>query len=111
VGVLGDERMERLRQERGSADYRAASGVMRDVLVKVIHESYELELQALRSPVTLLWGSADREVPIAVANRAAEVITSAGGRVELEVLDGVGHLVPVQAPDPLRRAIDRALAQ
>jgi pimeloyl-ACP methyl ester carboxylesterase len=111
LGVLGDERMERIRQERGSADYRAATGVMRDVLVKVIHESYEPELQALRSPVTLLWGSADREVPVSVANRAAEVITGAGGRVEVEVLDGVGHLVPIQAPEPLRQAIDRALAR
>ncbi len=109
VGVIGDERMERLRRERGSADYRAASGVMRDILVKVIHESYEPQLQVLSSPVTLLWGSVDREVPLEVAREALRVIADAGGRAELEVLEGVGHLVPVQAPDLLRTAIDRAL--
>jgi pimeloyl-ACP methyl ester carboxylesterase len=110
MGILGDERMERMRRERGSADYRAATGVMRDILVKVIHETYEPQLQALQSPVTLLWGSADREVPVDVANRAAELISNAGGKVDVEILEGIGHLVPVQAPDSLRRAIDRALA-
>ncbi len=109
VGILGDERMERTRREQGSADYRAARGVMRDILVKVIHESYEPQLRALSSPVTLLWGSADREAPLDVARKAADVIAGAGGRVELEVLEGIGHLVPVQAPDSLRAAIDRAL--
>lgn len=110
AGLLSDERMERMRRERGSADYRAASGVMRDILVKVIHESYEPQLQALSSPVTLLWGSVDREVPVDVARKAADVIADAGGRAELEVLEGVGHLVPVLAPDSLRAVIDRALA-
>jgi pimeloyl-ACP methyl ester carboxylesterase len=110
MAILGDERMERMRRERGSPDYRAATGVMRDILVKVIHETYEPQLQALQSPVTLLWGSADREVPVDVANRAAELISNAGGKVDVEILEGIGHLVPVQAPDSLRRAIDRALA-
>ena len=44
MGMVSDQRMERIRRERGSADYRAASGVMRDILVKAIHESYEPQL-------------------------------------------------------------------
>ena len=111
MGMVSDGRMERIRQEKGSADYRAASGVMRDILVKAVHESYEPQLKALKSPVSLLWGEADSEVPVEVARRAVEMITGAGGEAELEVLAGIGHFLPVQAPNALRRAIDGALAR
>ena len=49
VGLIGDVRMEEIRRSRGSADYRAATGVMREILVKVVNESYEEELEAVRS--------------------------------------------------------------
>ena len=48
--------LESARRRHGSADYRAASGVMRDVLVVTVAESYEDELAALRCPVALVWG-------------------------------------------------------
>lgn len=107
IGVIGDERMEEIRSRRGSADYRAAEGVMRAILVRVVNESYEDELGRVRSPVTLLWGAEDREVPVDVARAAAEAL--AGSKVTLEVLEGIGHHVPVEAPDELRRAVESAL--
>jgi pimeloyl-ACP methyl ester carboxylesterase len=105
VGLISDERLEREKRSRGSADYRAASGLMRDILVKVVNESYEGQLGRIESPVHLLWGAEDREVPVSVAESASALISD----VTLEVLPGVGHMVPTQAPDALRRAIDRAL--
>jgi pimeloyl-ACP methyl ester carboxylesterase len=111
IGIVGDDRMESIRRQTGSADYRAATGVMRDILVRVVDESYESELQAITAPVSMVWGAADREVPVSIARAAAEVIGSRGREVELEILDGVGHFVPVEAPDVLRGAIVRALAR
>jgi pimeloyl-ACP methyl ester carboxylesterase len=105
IAVISDERLERERRRRGSADYRAARGVMRDILVKVVSETYEEELSLITSPVKLLWGSDDTEVPVAVARAAQELIDD----VSLEVLPGVGHLVPVQAPQALRDAIEEVL--
>ena len=107
VGLIGDVRMEEIRRSRGSADYRAATGVMREILVKVVNESYEEELAGLKSRVILLWGEDDDEVPVAVAERSLRIIRQAGGSAELEVLTGVGHLVPTQAPE----AISRVLAE
>lgn len=109
LGLVSNERMERERRRRGSADYRAVSGVMRDVLVTAVNESYEELLARLRVPVSMVWGDRDREVPVAVAERALELIRSAGVTASLDVVDGAGHLLPVEAPDPLRAAIDLRL--
>lgn len=103
--VVSDERMERIRRSRGSADYRAATGVMRDVLVRVVNESYETELAALGIPVHMIWGTDDFDVPVAVARRAAEIVSDAGVAVEVEVVEGAGHHLPLTDPDRLRRAI------
>jgi len=111
VGVIGDVRMEQIRKSRGSDDYRAASGTMRDVLVKVVNEGYEPQLREIESPVILLWGEDDQEVPVAVAERTLRIIRQAGGSAELEVLPGIGHLVPVQAPEAITRVVGEALGR
>lgn len=105
IGLVSDERLEREKRSRGSADYRAASGVMRDILVKVVNESYEGHLSRITSPVQLIWGEDDTDVPVSVAEAAQALIAD----VTLEVVPGVGHFVPIQAPEVLRGAIEKAL--
>lgn len=103
TGIIGDDRMEKLRQRRGSADYRAAAGVMRSIFVEVVNETYEEELSTLSVPVTMLWGADDEEVPVVVAHTARDILTAAGtAPVHLEVIEGVGHHLPLEAPDLLR---------
>lgn len=108
-GLVSSRRMELIRRSRGSADYRAASGVMREVLVRVVNESYETELATLAGSVDLLWGAADREVPVEVARRAAEILRRHGTEVTFEAVPGVGHHLPVEAPDRLAAVIARRL--
>ncbi|HET9259846.1 MAG TPA: alpha/beta hydrolase [Acidimicrobiia bacterium] len=105
VGVVSDERLESEKKRRGSADYRAADGVMRDILVTVVNESYEEQMSRISSPVSMLWGEKDTEVPVAVAAAAAKLFADA----DLEVLEGVGHFVPIEAPDVLRHAVLEAM--
>lgn len=106
AGVVSDERLEREKRRRGSDDYRAVSGVMRDILVKVVNETYEGQLMRISVPVQMLWGERDEEVPLSVAEAAQALIPDSS----LEVLDGVGHFVPLEAPEALRAAIEKALA-
>jgi pimeloyl-ACP methyl ester carboxylesterase len=80
---------------------------MRKVLVSVVSEFYEEELSALRCPVHLLWGADDKEVPVVVAERARDLIGA--NLATLEVLDGVGHHVPIQAAARLRAAVEAML--
>lgn len=72
--VISDERMEAMRRRFGSADYRAATGVMRDVLVRVVAEDYRDELEALQCPAAFVWGVDDTAAPVELARRAAELV-------------------------------------
>jgi pimeloyl-ACP methyl ester carboxylesterase len=100
-GLLGEDRMEALRQKYGSPDYRAAQGVVRDVFVRVLAEGYGDQMAAIGCPVDLLWGEDDTEVPLEVAVRAQALFPSAG----LVTLPGVGHLTPTEAPRALAQSI------
>jgi pimeloyl-ACP methyl ester carboxylesterase len=97
-GMISDARIETARQKYGSSDYRRASGIMRDVLVASVNETYQDELSNLELPVTLLWGEEDREVPLDVARRASGFLTTTH---TMRSLPDVGHLVPTEAPDEL----------
>jgi pimeloyl-ACP methyl ester carboxylesterase len=103
MGLIGDARMESLRRRYGSPDYRAASGVMRDVLVKAVNETYEAPLTSYSGPVELVWGENDREVPSAVARTALTLRPS----IDLTLCPGTTHLVPTEAPACLRGVILR----
>ena len=97
-GLIGESRMEQARQRYGSTDYRNATGVMRDVLVVTVNESYEDEVARLSMPVAMVWGRDDHVVPLHIAERAIAMMS---GPHTMRVLDHVGHLVPTSAPDEL----------
>jgi len=109
VHLVGEGRMEKARRRHGSADYRAAEGVMRDVLVRLVNETYDDALGVLadrRCPVELVWGDDDAEAPPAVARALAEALPQA----RVTWCPGAGHLTPLTAPAELRAAVRRALA-
>lgn len=107
LGLVSEARLDRARQHYGSTDYRAAQGVMRDVLVAAVNESYEAELATIHQRVVALWGAEDRAVPVAVAERALALVP---GEHHLQVLRGIGHLVPTTAPLDLARATQGLLS-
>jgi pimeloyl-ACP methyl ester carboxylesterase len=102
-GLVNDTFLEGLRDKYGSADYRAASGVMRDILVKVVNESYEKQLRSISAPVDLVWGDGDDAAPPEIATRAEALLADA----RMTLLGGTDHFVPSAAPAALREAIDR----
>jgi len=105
-GLIAGKRMESLRRKYGSADYIAARGVMRQILVMGVNESYEAELRDLSIPVTLLWGEADSNVPLFVAEAALMILREAGTPVNLRIVEGAGHFVPLESPQSLRQAVE-----
>lgn len=107
MGLVSEATLDRARQRHGSADYRAATGVVRQILVRVIAEDYQDVLARVRCPVTLLWGANDTVVPPSVAQAVAERIPGS----TLMLCPGVGHLLPSQAPSELRDAVEGLLAR
>jgi len=103
AGLISDERIERRRRRSGSEDYRQASGVMRDVLVKAVNETYEQPLAAYAGPIELVWGEQDDQAPLAVAQAAAGLCR----HPTLTVLPAVGHFLPIEAPEALIEAVRR----
>ena len=63
AGLIGEDKMEGLRQRYGSDDYRTASGVMRGILVRVLAEDYVTVLARVKCPVELVWGDDDAVFP------------------------------------------------
>jgi pimeloyl-ACP methyl ester carboxylesterase len=57
--------------------------------------------RALRHPTLVLWGSRDRLVDPALAPRLADAVPDS----RLMVLDGVGHVAMLEAPEPTARAV------
>lgn len=62
---------------------------------------YEGELAALNVPTLILWGADDAFARVASAHRFKKEIP----RAELELLDGVGHFAPDDAPEEFSRRV------
>ncbi len=86
---------------RGGAMMRRQGGQVLDADFAAC-DAYDVtaRLAEVDVPATVLAGSADRMTPPRLAEPLAE-----GLRAELVVLDGVGHLVPWEAPEAVAKAI------
>ncbi|MGH9171232.1 MAG: alpha/beta fold hydrolase [Acidimicrobiales bacterium] len=103
-GLVSETVLEKYRQRYGSADYRAAQGIVRDILVKVSNEQYGDVVSQVECPVELVWGEDDSQVPLVVAERIRHTLPNGANLV---VLPGAGHMTPLTAPGELRAAIER----
>lgn len=72
---------------QGSADYRAASPMMKKCLVKAVNEDLTDLLQGIDKDTLLVWGDKDTATPIEDAHTMEKLIPNAG----LAVIEGVGH--------------------
>ncbi len=105
MGLLSETSMDRVRDKFGSSDYRATQGVMRQVFVKTVNEDYRTLISNIESRVYLLSGELDDQVPPQVAVEVSKISKNATS----EVLEGIGHFIPTQAPAKLAEVLLGAL--
>ena len=86
--------IERYKETHGSADYRAASPVMRDCMVKAINEDLTSLLPNVNCEVLLIWGTADTATPIEDGELMERMMPNAG----LARIEGAGHFSFADAP-------------
>lgn len=77
----------------GSTDYRDA-GPLRDTFVRVVTEDLRPLLPQIAAPTLLIWGSEDRDTPVADARIMEKEIPDAG----LVVFEGAGHYSYLDRP-------------
>ena len=79
------------------AEYQAVSGIA---------ETPGIDLDRLTMPTLLLWGGHDRIIPVDYGR----ALNAALGQAYLVVLDDVGHLPHMEAPEDTNRAIELFLS-
>lgn len=70
--------VEKMKNSFGSADYRNASPVMKECLVKLVNEDVRENLPKIKVPTLLLWGEKDTATPIEDAYLMEKLIPDAG---------------------------------
>lgn len=87
VQKIAPDALENFRKKMGSADYAAASPLMRQVLVKVVNEDLEPLLPDIKCPTLLVWGVNDTATPLSDGEKMEKLIPDAG----LVKLENAGH--------------------
>lgn len=82
-----EKRMEKFYKKFGSDDYRDSTGVMRQILVKVVNENLQPLLKDIKAPTLLIWGDKDDATPLYMAKIMEREIENSG----LVVFEGAGH--------------------
>ncbi len=94
--------LENLRKKNGSADYNAASPVMRQCLVKVVNEDLTELIPNINVPTLLIWGEKDDAVPLSDGQLMEKLISDAG----LVVFEGCGHFAFLEQGGRFCRILD-----
>ena len=71
----------------GSRDYKAASPMMRDILVNTVNQDLSNEARNITCPTLLIWGTNDTEAPLEDAKELEKIIPDAG----LITFEGLSH--------------------
>lgn len=81
------EAVHKAQEKFGSEDYRNASPLMREVMVKMLNEDLEECLPKIKASTLLIWGDQDTATPLSDGKKMESLIPDAG----LVVLEGTGH--------------------
>lgn len=101
VKTLFPDALENLRKKNGSADYNAASPVMRQCLVLAVNEDLTHVFPKVNVPSLLIWGDCDDATPLSDAKLMEKDIPDAG----LVICEGAGHYSFLEQPGKCQRVI------
>ena len=87
VKALFPDLIEQWKSRQGSSDYRNASPIMRQCLVKSVNEDLTDLLPSIKQEVLLIWGDRDTATPLADGQKMEKLLANAG----LAVIKGAGH--------------------
>ena len=102
VYAVCPELIDDWKSRQGSADYRNATPMMRQCLVKAVNEDLTHLLKDIRQDTLLIWGDNDTATPLSDGKRMEQLIPEAG----LAVVKGAGHFSFLDQPAIFRRIME-----
>ena len=97
--------LEKLKNRSGSADYRSATPVMRETLVRLVNEDLSHLLPNIKQPTLLIWGENDDATPLSDGKRMEELLPDGC----LVTVRGAGHYCYLEQPSFVYRVLDSFL--
>lgn len=83
----GEKKIESLRNKGGSADYKAASRIMKAVMSRCVNEDLKDIMPLIKCPSLLIWGDNDTATPLSDARTMEKLIPDSG----IVSFAGCGH--------------------
>ena len=102
VYAVCPELIDDWKSRQGSADYRNATPMMRQCLVKAVNEDLTPLLKDIRQDTLLIWGDNDTATPLSDGKQMEQLIPEAG----LAVVKGAGHFSFLDQPAVFRRIME-----
>ena len=88
-------------------DYVKANGTMKETIKRVLNEDLLPELSQIKTKTLIVWGAADRMVPLKYAYIFKEKIADS----ELEIIPKIGHSPHLEVPKKLSEIVLKFLKQ
>ena len=89
----------------GSTDYKNASGIMREILVKHVNLDITEDVKKITCPTLIIWGDNDECVPVSDGKLLEKLIKDSG----LIVFEGCTHYAYLERLDQLIRILNEFL--
>ena len=102
VYAICPEFIDDWKSRQGSADYRNASPMMRQCMVKAVNEDLTGLLKDIKQDTLLIWGENDTATPLSDGKLMEQLIPEAG----LAVIKGAGHFSFLDQPAVFRRIME-----
>lgn len=78
---------EKMKNHLGSTDYKNASPLMKEILVKHINTDLTENIKTIKCPTFIIWGTLDEAVPVSDAYELEKLISDSG----LAIYEGCTH--------------------
>jgi pimeloyl-ACP methyl ester carboxylesterase len=97
--------LEKLRQKYGSPDYRNASPIMRQCLIRIVNEDLTHHLDKIEPETLLIWGENDDSTPLSDGKLMERLMPNAG----LAVIKDAGHYAFLEQHELFCKILDSYL--
>lgn len=97
--------LNKIKTKVGSADYRNATPMMRDILVKTIHEDLSSLIPNIKNSTLIIWGENDTATPYSDAEYMNQNIKDSG----IVKIENAGHFSFLENPYLVNKVLESFL--